>query len=103
MGDWKPDKTVHVTQSDNRTVYFWIVPAQVEGTSDVALKTPQGEQKATLDLKQEYQHVSGTARIGDKELQIDDGKLTGDRLTFSVDGATYTCQIPSKSRQAKSD
>ena len=101
LGDWKPDKTVPVKESNNRTVYFWIVPAQVEGTSDVTLKTPQGEQKATLNLKQNYQHVAGTAKIGAKELQIKDGKLAGDRLTFSADGETYTCQLPVKTRKSK--
>ena len=101
LGDWKPDKTVQVEASSNRTVYFWIVPAQVEGTSIVTLKTPHGHQKATLNLKQNYQEVTGTARIGDKELQISDGKLAGDRLTFSADGQTYTCQLPAKNRKSK--
>jgi precorrin-6B methylase 2 len=101
LGDWKPDKTVQVKASDNRTVYFWVVPARVDGTREVTLKTPQGERKATLNLKQNYQYVSGTAKIGDQEIKITDGKLTGDRLTFTADGQTYTCQIPAKERKAK--
>ncbi|MEX0613525.1 MAG: class I SAM-dependent methyltransferase, partial [Pirellulales bacterium] len=102
MGDWKPDKTVQVTASNNRTVYFWIVPARVDGTVEVTLKTPQGEQKATLNLKRTYQQVSGTARIGDKELQINDGKLSGDQLTFTADGQKYTGRVPVKTDKAKS-
>jgi SAM-dependent methyltransferase len=101
LGDWKPDKTVQVAASDSRTVYFWIVPAKVEGTSDVMLETPQGKQRATLDLKQNYQYVSGTAKIGDKDVEIDDGKLTGNRLTFTADGQKYTCQVPSKAQRKK--
>lgn len=101
LGDWKPDKTVQVKESNNRTVYFWIVPARVEGTSEVMLETPQGKQRATLNLKQTYQHVSGTAKIGDKEIQITEGKLTGDRLSFTADGQTYTCHMPVKDRKKK--
>jgi ubiquinone/menaquinone biosynthesis C-methylase UbiE len=97
LGDWKPDKTVHVAQSDNRTVYFWIVPARVEGLSEVTLKHPTlGEQRATLQLKQEHQHVTGTASIGGKQVAITDGKLVGDQLTFTADGQTYTCRVPDK-------
>jgi SAM-dependent methyltransferase len=96
MGDWKPDETVQVKESSDRTVYFWVVPARVEGTSEVTLKSPQGEQKATLDLDQEYQYVTGTAKIGDKELQIQDGKLVGEQLTFMADGQKYTTQVPDK-------
>ncbi len=103
MGDWQPDKTVQVKSSDNRTVYFWIVPARVEGTSEVMLKSPQGERKATLELQQNYQLVSGTAKVGGEELPIKDGKLSGDRLTFDAGGQTYTCRIPAKPGNAKSD
>lgn len=102
MGDWKPDKIEHVVQSDNRTVYFWIVPARVEGTSEVKLKTPDGERQATLDLKQTYQYVSGTAKVGDQELQIKEGKLTGDRLTFTADGKSYSCQVPATNPNPRS-
>lgn len=99
MGDWKPDKTVQVEESDDRTVYFWVVPAKVEGTHEVKLKTPQGEQQATLNLKQQYQHVSGTARVGGKQLQIKDGKLNGARLTFTADGQKYSAQLPVKEQK----
>jgi ubiquinone/menaquinone biosynthesis C-methylase UbiE len=96
MGDWLPDETVQVKSSSNQTVYFWIVPAQVEKKSEVMVKTPDGEQKATLELEQKHQFVNGTARIGDKELEIKQGKLAGDQLTFTVDGETYTCRVPAK-------
>lgn len=98
MGDWEPDEKVEIKDPDSyeRTVYFWIVPARVEGSSEVTLMTPQGEQKARLNLKQEYQYVTGTARIGNKELKIQDGKLAGTRLSFTVDGQKYTCAMADK-------
>jgi SAM-dependent methyltransferase len=96
MGDWKPDKTVRVKESGDRVVYFWIVPARVDGESQATVKGPQGEQKATLNLKQKYQYVDGTAKIGDKQVQIKDGKLTGTQLTFEDGGQQYTATVQSK-------
>jgi SAM-dependent methyltransferase len=103
MGDWKPDKTVQVASSNNRTVYFWLIPARVDGTVEVTLKTPQGDQKATLNIKRKYQEVTGTARIGDKQLQITDGKLAGDQLTFTADGQKYTGKVPVKDGKAPAE
>jgi len=98
MGDWEPDEKAEIKDPDSyeRTVYFWIVPARVEGSSEVTLKTPQGEQKARLNLKQEYQYVTGTARIGNREFRIQDGKLVGTRLTFTADGQKYSCEVTDK-------
>lgn len=84
MGDWTPDETRSVTE--NCTTYcnahFWLVPAKVEGT----WKLPQGE----LALEQKYQMVTGTLRTGSAATPISDGKLAGDRLTFTAGGAQYT-------------
>ena len=96
MGDWKPDQTVRVKESGDRTVYFWVVPARVDGSSKATVKTPEGEKEATLKLEQKYQIVNGTAKIGDKEVEIKDGKLKGDQLTFSANGQEYTATVQSK-------
>ena len=99
MGEWKPDKTVEVKDPESsysRTVHFWIVPAQVEGTHEVLLKTPDGEQKASLTLKQQFQEVTGTAKVGDKEVPITDGKLRGNELSFSADAQKYSATIQPK-------
>jgi ubiquinone/menaquinone biosynthesis C-methylase UbiE len=101
IGDWQPDKTVQVEESNGRRVLFWVVPAKVEGTSEVTLETPSGKQPATLNLKQTYQNVTGRATIGGKEIEITDGKLVGAQLTFTADGQTYTCQMPVKDRKKK--
>ena len=77
MDDWQPDDTQEV---DSSTIYYWVVPAKVEGKWDATF----GDQKGTLDLKQQYQNVSGTAKIGDKEVELKDAKLKGDTLTFCV-------------------
>jgi SAM-dependent methyltransferase len=96
MGDWKPDKTVRVKESADRVIYFWVVPARVDGNTQATVKTPDGEQKATLNLQQKYQYVNGTAKIGDKQVQIKDGKLTGNQLTFQDGDQEYTATVQGK-------
>lgn len=83
MDDWEPDETAEV---DGRTVYKWIVPAKVDGTWTATLPGEGGQaQQAKLNLKQEFQNVTGTADIGGKQVQIKDAKLNGDQLTLALD------------------
>jgi len=86
MGDWEPDVT-RTVEPGSRMVYYWVVPAQVAGTWDVTIKTEQGEQQAKLELQQEYQNVTGKARIGDREVELRDAKLEGSNLTFALPAA----------------
>jgi SAM-dependent methyltransferase len=95
MEDWEPEQEVTV-EDGGQTVYMWTVPAKVEGAWDVKIKNGQGEQQAKLDLKQNINKVTGTAKIGEKEAQIADAKLIGDQLTFALSDQPdmkYTCKI----------
>ncbi len=87
MGDWKPDERDTVGY---RNVYFWIVPAKVEGRWSV--KTGEG-QSFELDLKQQFQEIEGTAAVGGRSAPIRDAKLRGAEVSFVVDlgeGTTTT-------------
>lgn len=87
MEDWRADETISAQDngSYSRTAYLWIVPAKVEGTWQM----PQGE----LALKQMYQMVAGTLRAGGKSVNISDGKLRGDQISFSAGGVEYTGRV----------
>ena len=87
MGDWKADQTARVESDCTSwcTAYLWIVPAKVEGT----WKTGNGE----LALKQEYQMISGTLRTGEKSLALSNGKLDGERISFSVGSVQYSGRV----------
>jgi len=87
MGDWKPDQVARV-QGDCEswcTAYLWIVPAKVDGT----WKLGNGE----LTLKQQYQALSGTLLIGDRSMAISDGKMDGERISFSAGTMRYTGRV----------
>lgn len=81
MDDWEPDQQDTV---EGKTVYLWIVPAQVEGTWEF-----QGDTPLTLSLTQHFQKVEGTASVNGKEVPLTDVSLRGKQLRFNVDGKTY--------------
>lgn len=92
MGEWHPDKVIQVPgASYEHTVYYWVIPAQVDGLWRVTMPTPAGEQQYRLHLRQEFQEVSGTISAGGEEFPITDATLAGDHLNFIV---TTTRQIP---------
>lgn len=85
MGDWEPDQQDTV---DGKNVFFWIVPAKVEGKW-----TLDGAQKMTLELSQQYQMVGGKAEIDGKSVNVTGGRLRGTDITFTVDGRTYAGRV----------
>ena len=89
MGDWSADDTAVVKEGcvSYCTAYLWIVPAKVEGTWQLG--------DGTLTLKQTYQTVSGTLNRGVNAVQIANGKLDGDHITFNAAGALYTGRVTS--------
>jgi SAM-dependent methyltransferase len=85
IGDWSSDEAVRVPESekcrDYCVAYLWIVPARVEGT----WQTPQGE----LTLTQGHQYFKGMLGAA----PVMQGRVSGDTLTFSVDGVPYRGRI----------
>jgi SAM-dependent methyltransferase len=67
------------------TALLYIVPAKVAGT----WRLPQGE----LTLEQKFQRVSGTLTSGATSAPIENGRLRGDQISFSVNGAEYVGRV----------
>jgi hypothetical protein len=78
MGDWEPDQ---VLSGPGNTGYYWMVPAQVEGSW--ALDGVDGSGGATLALTQRYQRVGGTITIGGKSQPLLEPRLEGAELRFA--------------------
>ena len=83
MDDWMPEERIRMSEGCPQfcTAFFWIVPAKIEGR----WKMPRGE----LALKQTYQMLSGTMKVGNASTLIKAGKVTGQRMTFSVGNTVY--------------
>jgi SAM-dependent methyltransferase len=80
---WEPDaKDVIVGDCSSWCMsLLYIVPAHVAGVWQL----PSGE----LTLTQQFQIVSGTLSAGGRTTPIDNGRIHGDRITFSVAGVEY--------------
>lgn len=90
MGEWEPDFEVTIDESLNSwyTALMWIIPAKVEGK----WKLEGGE----LTIRQDFQMLYGTFKSDKKTSTINIGRLNGNEITFSIDGATYTGNVNGK-------
>jgi hypothetical protein len=85
MAEWQADRTVQVKgPSRQHSVYFWVIPADVDGTWRISLTAPTGAQQYVLRLHQQFQEVRGSMRAEGNEIPISNATLTGDRLRFTV-------------------
>jgi len=90
MGDWTADRVQRV-QGPTRihTLYFWMIPAHAEGVWQARV----AERDARLTLTQRYQALSGTLTADGREQILTDARMTGDRITFTVGGQTFTGRV----------
>lgn len=88
MGDWTPDQTIQAGPECTSwcRAHLWIVPAKVQGS----WKMPDGGE---LSLEQRYQMITGTLRMGPSNLNISNGKVIGDQITFTAGSAHYTGRV----------
>ena len=89
MGEWGTDESVSLGTDVGCNVSWcnallWIVPANAGGTH----KLPQGE----LVLKQEYQMLTGTFRIGGQNIPVT-GRVRGEEVTLSGSGRSWKGRI----------
>jgi SAM-dependent methyltransferase len=85
MAEWRPDHTIRVKgPSRMHSVYYWVIPAQVDGLWRVSLPALAREQPYRLRLQQQYQDVRGTMHADGHEIPLTNATLTGDRLRFTV-------------------
>jgi len=85
MSDWKPDHFEIVSHneggfSDTRNVYFYVVPAKVDGKWTMT----QGERTFAFDIEQKFQFFTGTATVNGKPAQLH-GRLNGPKIEFTLD------------------
>lgn len=78
--------------------------ADVTGTWNLSVETPNGTRESTIDLKQDGNNLTGTvhSQMGDVALK---GTVNGDEVTFSVtrerDGQSFKIDYSGKVEGAK--
>jgi SAM-dependent methyltransferase len=86
MGEWTAEETAKLSGDCGSwcVAHFWIVPAKVGGRWSL----PQGE----LALNQNFQMITGSLRSSGQLMAIN-GKLEGDRISFTAGNADYTGRV----------
>lgn len=84
MDDWRPDQQEE-DPSTGQSMYFWVVPAKVQGQWTLALP---GNKSGTLYLLQTFQELSGTVRVDDRTMPLRDLQLRGSTVSFTFGDAS---------------
>jgi hypothetical protein len=58
--------------------------ARVAGTWDITVTSPQGENRASMTVTQSGATLEGTMATEMGTVQVTDGRITGQRVTFSI-------------------
>jgi hypothetical protein len=80
LGGWEPD----ATDTDGAPIYLWIVPARVAGGWEWDLRLAGRRYQQTCLLEQRFQNVEGVARSNDRREVLENVKLRGDTLEFTL-------------------
>lgn len=91
IGDWEPDAQSKVVVPEKPVglekaswIYYWMVPAQVQGQWRSSIPATKGIASLELNFKQHYQKVEGTAKIGAHTVAIERPLLKGEFLSFEL-------------------
>ena len=76
MGEWKADEHV---EAANRDVYFWRVPANIEGSWRFTVGNGPGP---TVKIRQRFQEIEGEALWGNRASPLTEATVRGARVTF---------------------
>lgn len=94
LAGWIPEQYVQMDLEDKvaisgvttTLIYLYVVPAKVAGSWNAKVPASVAKVPVRLDLKQQLTRVSGSARIGGRELALEDVRLKGAQLSFRLPG-----------------
>jgi len=99
LSGWIAEKTLEMDLEDKvaisgvttTLIFLYVVPAKAEGAWSAKLPANLSKSPVPLSLRQQLTRVAGTARIGGRDVLLEEGKLRGERLTFklALGGRTY--------------
>jgi len=102
MGDWKAERTMTIkTNSGMQSyAYLWIMPADISGQWRLTTEGG-GAKEYTLDVRQKYQEVSGTATAEGKATPLTNFSVRGDQVAFTLGEGADRVEFTGKVGDAK--
>ncbi len=76
MEDWEADE---ISTLDGRRAYFWVVPANVQGSWNLEA----GGQRQEISLEQVFQKINGTVTLGATQAGLREARLRGANISFA--------------------
>ena len=95
MGEWQPDARAEMYK---KPIFMWIVPAQVSGTWEVELNR-EGP-PIVLTLRQEFQHLEGSASLAGQAVQLDELTLSGRDIRFRIGDDVFEGRVDGRTMQS---
>ena len=99
LSGWIPEKYVQMDLEDKVAVtgvtttliYLYVVPARAEGSWSVRLPASLSKQPVRMNLRQQITRIAGSARVGGRDVLLEEARLRGERFTFklALGGKTY--------------
>jgi hypothetical protein len=99
LSGWIPEKYVQMDLEDKviisgvttTLIYLYVVPARAAGRWSVRLPAALSREPVRLTLNQQITRVAGAARIGGRDVLLEEARLRGERFTFklALGGKTY--------------
>jgi ubiquinone/menaquinone biosynthesis C-methylase UbiE len=75
---------VAITGVTTTLIYLYVVPAKADGAWTAKLPPNLSREPVRLTLKQQITRVAGAARIGGRDVLLEEARLRGERFTFKL-------------------
>ena len=75
---------VAITGVTTTLIYLYVVPAKAQGTWTAKLPVQLSRDPVKLNLRQQITRVAGDARIGGRDVLLEEGKLRGEQISFKL-------------------
>ncbi len=108
LSGWVPEDYKQFDLEDKRAIsgvtttliYLYLVPAKVDGDWDGRLPAALSKEPVRLQLRQQLTRLTGAARLGGRDVLLEDGRLRGERVSFRllVNGEPYSFSGVAKGR-----
>ncbi len=92
LSGWIPEETkvfdledkIKISGVTTTIIYLYVVPAKVEGRWTIKVAPAVSKQPISIELKQQMQKIGGMAKVGGREVPIENAKLVGKTLSFTL-------------------
>lgn len=96
MGDWRPDSIVTIGGRNfaDTPVHVWVIPAGMAGRWELSVtRAGASAERMRLELSQKYQALDGSAAVGGRRVAIENVRLRGDSIAFSIGERRFTGRV----------